>query len=140
MIPKFRAWDKRNNKMVTNFSRSRMKIEGGKVMYQLVTSKDNRITAIASYNTQEDKIYRFSHELELMQATGLKDKNGVEIYVGDIADITDYKNGNEFRGAISFKNGSYVVESNIATHYRFIDYDIEIIGDIYQNPELLEGE
>jgi len=129
MIPKFRAWDKEAKVM--------------REIKALIWEENNLIAHCPPRGHEYDEWFTVvlqGCKYQLMQSTGLKDKNGMEIYEGDIADITDYKNGNEFRGVISFKNGSYVVESKIATHYRFIDYDIEIIGDIYQNPELLEGE
>ena len=83
-------------------------------------------------------------EIELMQSTGLKDKNGKEIFEGD---IVDYKG----REAVVKWHGSYA-----SFIYRFVDglqervseweplflacYHFEIIGNIYENPELLEGK
>ena len=81
-------------------------------------------------------------EIELMQSTGLKDKNGKEIFEGD---IVDYKG----REAVVKWHGSYA-----SFIYRFVDglqervskwdplflacYNFEVIGNIYENPELLE--
>lgn len=81
-------------------------------------------------------------EIELMQSTGLKDKNGKEIFEGD---IVDYKG----REAVVKWHGSYA-----SFIYRFVDglqervsewdplflacYHFEVIGNIYENPELLE--
>lgn len=116
---KFRAWDKNTDTLVN---------------VKTLDIDNNGVGCVVDF----DGINLDRSECELMQYTGLKDKNGVEIYEGDVVKITDCKYGNKFRGEISFKNGSYVVESNIATHYRFIDYHIEVIGNIYENPELLE--
>lgn len=75
-------------------------------------------------------------DLFLMQSTGLKDKNGVEIYEGDI-----------FR----FGDRNYVVIYNLGSFGCFEDDKYfplgeifyrngEVIGNIYENPELLERE
>lgn len=82
-------------------------------------------------------------ELELMQSTGLKDKNGKEIFEGD---IVDYKG----RKAVIKWHGSYA-----SFIYRFVDelkervsewhplflayYHFEVIGNIYENKELLDA-
>ena len=75
-------------------------------------------------------------ECILMQFTGLLDKNGNEIYEGD---KIRYKN---FKGysTIVFENGAfgyYGVSCFITLLDSNIDY-IEVIGNIYENPELLK--
>jgi uncharacterized phage protein (TIGR01671 family) len=94
-----------------------------------------------------DEIIPFDKVLELacyevMQYTGLKDKNGKEIYEGDVLGyVTDTK------WIVGFKNGAFTLSyqnSNINILY---DCDIadgkvthmKVLGNIYENPELLEG-
>lgn len=97
-------------------------------------------------------------DIELMQYTGLKDKNGTEIYEGDILimfcevlSVVRYDKAARFvyddygiRGSLTkhgwdYNAGGYgVVNTN-----GFEDFcdmsDIEVVGNIYENPELLEG-
>jgi hypothetical protein len=65
-----------------------------------------------------------------MQYTGLKDKNGKEIYEGDIIHISLPGFGIEKNLPVEWKDGKL-------TEPMFEDYHREVVGNIYKNPELL---
>lgn len=85
------------------------------------------------------KVYGLK-EVELLQYTGLKDKNGKNIFRGDIVigrnRRTDWKERNE---KVTFLNGCYMFGNWNAHEYFNGHAEIEVIGNIYENPELLEG-
>ena len=73
----------------------------------------------------------------LMQSTGLKDKNGVEIFEGDI--VKYHPEANQGIGRVAFEgSGFYVTDDFNCTLDEFATNGIEVIGNIYDNPELLK--
>lgn len=109
---KFRAWDKEKNKML-----GWENDDGG------------------MQNTPLGMIINRDY-IELMQYTGLKDKTGREIYEGDIL---------EFTFACANHPQKYVVEWEYKSHeWKLHNADmndyLEIIGNIYENPEKIKEE
>lgn len=84
---------------------------------------------------------------KLMQYTGLKDKNGKEIYERDILSIKIYSGDKviaEGKTVVEFKDGCFGViwghDKAFLSLNSFFKAKFEVIGNIYENPELLEGE
>ena len=81
----------------------------------------------------------------LMQSTGLKDKNGKEIFEGDIVKFT-ITNGFDYvvdeYGAVTYKQGAFFIVKDFAEYLISYVYtkEVEVIGNIYENQELLEGK
>ncbi len=105
-IIKFRAWDLYNEKM----------IELGD-LESIYLSKD---LDFANY--------------EVMQYTGLKDKNGKEIYEGDILKCLDVSYLGDYEGNLIVfdSTNSYIGMSVELSSYRF-----KVVGNIYENPNLI---
>ncbi|UXU70221.1 YopX family protein [Mammaliicoccus sciuri] len=117
-IPKFRAWDKVERKMIEDVASIHFKSE------MIVT--------------RNLCFYPFK-DIELMQSTGLFDKNGKEIFEGDIVKDTD-----GYVGYIAFlkQEMGYVIvyktyDKRLGHRYRLDDGHLEILGNIYEHQYLL---
>lgn len=143
MIPKFRAWDKNTEDMVD--------------VKTIDLENDGSIGCIVDYSGINLDVSEFV----LMQSTGLKDKNGVEVYEGDCfikifrtIEIPTGKNGIEKSvGIVKFHEGAFQVRIDgwgyellsevVQPHIYGANNDYWeniVIGNIYENPELLEVE
>ena len=82
------------------------------------------------------------------QFTGLKDKNGKEIYEGDVlcagkqSKRPHWKKGHDYY-SVSFSNGEFIGngyngEMPVSPSLNILNFKCEIIGNIYENPELLK--
>nr|DAI73955.1 MAG TPA: YopX protein [Caudoviricetes sp.] len=124
MIPKYRAWDKETKTM-------------------------NGMAEIYRNRNQEIELRPRDENIILMQSTGLKDKNGKEIFEGDIIryniDVVDIKR-HQTLGFYTVLDGG---EGFFGDGMSIDDFEedakefsktAEIIGNIYENPELLEVE
>ena len=125
MIPKFRAWDKNGQKM---FSEDELIIW------------NNNVYANDSEKLSCDYLKGWSIDGQyLMQSTGLTDKNGKEIFEGDIIDSTD----GFLTGVIEFRVSLGMFVSDLVEYNNFerlcnVASSREIIGNIWEHPELAE--
>lgn len=110
----------------------------------------NKASICVKYQQVEgivDVLKKRMDEIELMQSTGLVDREGVEIYEGDIVKIPDDykifgKNAGEMCKVI-FDSGCFRLKTSYGRGRGFWfedDSTVTIIGNIYENPELWEEE
>ena len=144
MVPKFRAWDKEENLWIKVAS--------------LVFDEEGEMWYLGPVMDDFNPVY-YENELgktwEIMQSTGLKDKNGVEIFEGDL--VKKFSNINKFtddfaedieptygttsivRDGACFKT-TFKGEPSLVLNQNSISLveHMEVVGNIYENPELLE--
>lgn len=125
MIPRYRAWNKATKEMyeVDDI----MSIDFGKKQIYVKTLFFNQLNH-----------YVFD-AVVLMQSTGLRDKNGKEIFEGDIVDSED----GILSGVVEFRPDLGMFVSTLIKYNNFerlcnVADSVHIIGDIYTNPEPAE--
>lgn len=143
MIPKFRAWIKTEKRMIETDNLLDIDYENGVIMTQQVYFENG----LPDDRDLDNFVFE---EIELMQSTALKDKNGKEIFEGDI--ISDGHMLSDIRHHQTL--GFYIIDDNGIEGFfgdtaslevfeeasKYISENIEITGNIYENPELLEME
>ncbi|MGN9136336.1 YopX family protein [Clostridium sp. HCP1S3_B4] len=131
MIPKFRAWDKRENTM--------------RDVAVLHFTKGGKVNSIEYWKTPSELKSYHVRNLVLMQSTGLRDKNGVEIFEGDIVSVRNHP-FQKTESSVGIEiDGDYKVSWN--------EYDltwcagnlllarikpyVTVIGNVYEDGDLL---
>ena len=139
---KFRAWDKLIKEMFN---------------VEIINFQERRVY-------KDTVSYRKFEDIELIQYTELKDKNNKEIYEGDVVKLVHtgieisadrLEDLKRFVGIIKYENGIFKIvrteKSLIESKYFEMEqkkvseifiysklYDLEVVGNIYENPELLK--
>lgn len=128
MKPKFRAWDKHGQKM---FANDELIIWNGNVY----ANDSKKLTCNNLKGWSIDDEY-------LMQSTGLVDKNGKEIFEGDIVKMSkDVYSEPTYYEVVRHYGGGYRLESKQHGCELWLRHtDCEVVGNVYENPELLEDE
>ena len=158
---KFRAWDTEKNLMIYDGVCDKVDDGWEDTTTYLSISFDGSIEGQISDDGGKNGLHEHSVELKkdrfvLMQYTGLKDKNGVEIYEGDVVKI--YQGHSDWldsafeimwkEGAFCMREGNrervtslifYADGMQTNRGHRNIGQFIEVIGNVYQNPELLKA-
>ena len=115
MMPKYRAWDKRQNKWIHPSL--------------MIITNDGFYPDDRAY---EDGLSLFDYEYDLMQDTGLKDKHNTRIYVGDILKWNEKEWGGPFNELVEWDFDQLSSRVNDWHNH------CEIIGNKWDNPELLK--
>lgn len=138
----FRAWDKKKSEIldVMDIDFSGKKVGVCNIPKRMF--KDGRLHTIHSIERDWD-------EVELMQSTGLKDKNGTEIFEGDIVrwtrlcisfDLETYETrSDDMEVGWCDYNAGFLAQDG-TSFYKEDSSQYEVIGNIYENPELLEEQ
>ncbi|HFI0035398.1 TPA: YopX family protein [Streptococcus suis] len=130
VVPKFRAW-----------------VEAEETMHPVLSLDwsgiDDNLTVFVPMGHTSSRAVSIDNAV-LMQSTGLFDKNGKEIFEGDVVKIMD-EDGDSEISAVAFKDGAFgmtlqevFVPFAAMSILSTVDYTLEIHGSIYENPELVE--
>lgn len=140
MIPRFRAWNKATKEMYGADDIIAINFEEKEICVQTIYFEQG-------LPDSRDLDYYDFDDIVLMQSTGMRDKNDREIFEGDILKVTNLSSWLE---VVSFNNNKAmfvskeikreIEESPLYDLFNTDIFEVEIIGNIYENPELAEVE
>ena len=121
----FRAWHTKQKRM---YSPEEMAAD------QLTLLTTGYFINVSGTSTKLSKI-DFDYVLIPLQFTGLLDKHGKKIFEGDI-----FNYGGKRNFVVIFHKGYFCYKSGPNEYHIFDETQVEVIGNIYENPELLKGD
>lgn len=143
MTPRYRAWIETEKTYVFSDDILSIDYENEEIVTQQVYFENGL--------PDDRDIYCYDFDdIVFMQSTGLTDKNGKEIFDGDIVRTTRflgradeiggfYEYEKDYVGVVKVLEGSWVIDTGIVAVRLWSEIDeSEVLGNIYENPELLE--
>ena len=126
MIPKYRAWDSAKKEMFKD---------------TFAITESGQVVVVEQESVASSPDYVFVDHLVIMQSTGLADKNGKEIFEGDIVKMSkDVYSESTYYEVVRHYGGAYRLESKQHGCELWLRHtDCEVVGNIYENKELLDA-
>lgn len=125
---KFRAWDSWWDKMYYfDFAKN------------IEATPDDELKGLWILH-KEGSVYAIQDKIKIMQFTGLHDKNGAEIYEGDLVQVLDYASWEGLYKVVWDEESlMYVLEDAYGDKEKMCEFEHYLVrGNIYENPELLD--
>lgn len=128
MIPRFRAWDTTNKEMFKD---------------TFAITESGQVVVVEQEYVASSPDYVFVEHLVIMQSTGLRDKNGKEIFEGDVVRQVRTQPTTEngtITGVVTMLEGAWLIVNDneqLASDLWSETDENEIIGNIYENREFL---
>ena len=126
MIPKFRAWDSAKKEMFKD---------------TFAITESGQVVVVEQESVASSPDYVFVDHLVIMQSTGLVDKNGKEIFEGDIVKMSkDVYSEPTYYEVVRHYGGAYRLESKQHGCELWLRHtDCKVVGNVYENKELLDA-
>lgn len=125
MIPKYRAWDSAKKEMFKD---------------TFAITESGQVVVVEQESVASSPDYVFVDHLVIMQSTGLKDKNGKEIFEGDVVKIAkDVYSEPTYYEVVRHYGGAYRLESKQHGCELWLRHtNCEVVGNVYENQEYLK--